>query len=294
MRRLVGVLVILAFLALVAASGIDSGSADLAPANVTIYSTETESNKTLPECVIDLDCGVSYFSNLTCSRDFVVRYYFNYSCVGAGTFSAKCENSTRTEFLNWCNPVYDECHEGYLDCQPKRTCGDGILDCHDGKCEEDVDCGGPCDPCPSCYNGIQDCHGGMCERGVDCGGPCHDCVVGCASDLDCGGPRLSELYCGRDGNVYQNTYVYKCIRPGLPGSWCKTIWDEWSLVDYCGPLNPCVEGECSNPWAREWDAIETGGVDESGQLKMICGQYGCFDERIYYNQSIRNLIMQEP
>ena len=29
----------------------------------------------------------------------------------------------------------------------KKTCSDGIKNCHDGSCEEDIDCGGPCPPC---------------------------------------------------------------------------------------------------------------------------------------------------
>ena len=60
------------------------------------------------------------------------------------------------------------------------TCSDGIQNCHDGLCEEGIDCGGPCKPCPtppSCFDGIQNCHDGLCEEGIDCGGPCPPCEI---------------------------------------------------------------------------------------------------------------------
>ena len=57
--------------------------------------------------------------------------------------------------------------------KPKPSCFDGIVNCHDGSCEEGVDCGGPCDPCMSCEDGIQN----QGEEGVDCGGPCEPCPI---------------------------------------------------------------------------------------------------------------------
>ena len=65
-------------------------------------------------------------------------------------------------------------------CEYIGTCSDGIKNCHDGSCEEGVDCGGPCAPCPkpaSCFDGIKNCHDGSCEEGVDCGGPCAPCEL---------------------------------------------------------------------------------------------------------------------
>jgi len=55
----------------------------------------------------------------------------------------------------------------------KPSCFDGIKNCHDGDCEEGVDCGGPCKACPSCNDGIQN----QGETGVDCGGPCPPCKI---------------------------------------------------------------------------------------------------------------------
>jgi hypothetical protein len=39
--------------------------------------------------------------------------------------------------------------------KPLPSCFDGIQNCHDGDCEEGVDCGGPCKSCMSCSDGIQ-------------------------------------------------------------------------------------------------------------------------------------------
>jgi hypothetical protein len=55
--------------------------------------------------------------------------------------------------------------------KPLPSCFDGIENCHDGSCEEGVDCGGTCDPCMSCSDGIQN----QGEEGIDCGGPCDPC-----------------------------------------------------------------------------------------------------------------------
>ncbi len=55
----------------------------------------------------------------------------------------------------------------------KETCFDGLMNCHDGACEEEADCGGPCEPCPSCEDGIQN----QGEEGIDCGGPCTPCFT---------------------------------------------------------------------------------------------------------------------
>ncbi len=71
--------------------------------------------------------------------------------------------------INNCNSIEDKpsefqaCH--YVE---NPSCWDGVKNCHDGKCELLVDCGGPCPPCPTCSDGIQN----QGEGGIDCGGPC--------------------------------------------------------------------------------------------------------------------------
>ncbi len=63
---------------------------------------------------------------------------------------------------------------------PIPSCEDGVTNCHHGKCEIWIDCGGPCPPCPTCSDGIKNCHtlrnGNLiCEEEIDCGGPCPPC-----------------------------------------------------------------------------------------------------------------------
>ncbi len=48
------------------------------------------------------------------------------------------------------------------------NCFDRIRNCHDGKCEILIDCGGPCSSCATCSDGIKN----QGEQGIDCGGPC--------------------------------------------------------------------------------------------------------------------------
>ena len=71
--------------------------------------------------------------------------------------------------LNSCNsdkdrPAYKQ--ECYFTENP--SCDDKIKNCHDGKCEVLVDCGGPCSDCPTCSDGIKN----QDEEGIDCGGVC--------------------------------------------------------------------------------------------------------------------------
>ena len=51
---------------------------------------------------------------------------------------------------------------------PSPNCFDRIRNCHDGKCEILIDCGGPCSSCATCSDKIKN----QGEDAVDCGGPC--------------------------------------------------------------------------------------------------------------------------
>lgn len=80
------------------------------------------------------------------------------------------------------------------------SCYDGVKNCHSGKCEAGIDCGGPCSLCywqvektkekpdkkkqekikvslATCDDGILN---GL-EAGVDCGGSCKECIVASTS-----------------------------------------------------------------------------------------------------------------
>ena len=57
------------------------------------------------------------------------------------------------------------------------SCFDYIENCHDGDCEDGIDCGGPCMPCASCSDNKQN----QGETGIDCGGPCPPCKTSTSS-----------------------------------------------------------------------------------------------------------------
>ncbi|MFH1238239.1 MAG: hypothetical protein V1491_02265 [archaeon] len=71
--------------------------------------------------------------------------------------------------LNSCNNIDDKPQE-YQACHyvENPSCSDSVKNCHDGKCELLVDCGGPCNSCPTCSDKIRN----QGEGGIDCGGPC--------------------------------------------------------------------------------------------------------------------------
>ncbi|OIO64070.1 hypothetical protein COY26_04305 [Candidatus Woesearchaeota archaeon CG_4_10_14_0_2_um_filter_33_10] len=94
-------------------------------------------------------------------------------CYPEGYQTRKCID------LNKCGTTKKKPEER-IECVYIGTCTDGIQNCHDGLCEESIDCGGPCSPCPvppSCFDGIQNCHDGSCEEEIDCGGPCEPCEI---------------------------------------------------------------------------------------------------------------------
>jgi len=73
--------------------------------------------------------------------------------------------------INNCNKsVVEESRDCFYTINP--NCLDGIKNCHKGKCEILVDCGGPCTQCSTCSDGIMNQN----EEGVDCGG---QCLVNC-------------------------------------------------------------------------------------------------------------------
>ena len=96
-----------------------------------------------------------------------------------GTEFRKPFESMSCEYIGTCSDLIKNCHNGLCEegvdcggpCPPCPTCFDGIQN----QGEEGIDCGGPCPACPSCFDGIKNCHQGLCEEGKDCGGPCPAC-----------------------------------------------------------------------------------------------------------------------
>jgi len=109
------------------------------------------------------ECDGSEFGGKTCGS-----YGYDYgslSCINCKISTSGCRYGGGGGDGGGGGPSYGA--------KPKVSCFDGIQNCHDGACEEGVDCGGPCKPCPSCSDGIQN----QGEEGIDCGGPCLPCTV---------------------------------------------------------------------------------------------------------------------
>lgn len=78
------------------------------------------------------------------------------TCVDVKNCSVVEENKTKPSEIQAC----------YYSSAP--SCFDRIKNCHDGKCEVLIDCGGPCAACATCSDGIKN----QGEENIDCGGPC--------------------------------------------------------------------------------------------------------------------------
>ncbi len=94
----------------------------------------------------------------------------------------ECDNLNFDEFscglhirncfdLNSCNNLVskpselDACHFSF-----NPSCFDNFKNCHDGKCELSIDCGGPCGKCETCSDGKRN----QGEIDIDCVVPCFD------------------------------------------------------------------------------------------------------------------------
>ncbi|MBN2014343.1 MAG: right-handed parallel beta-helix repeat-containing protein [Candidatus Altiarchaeota archaeon] len=146
--------------------------------------------------------------------------------------------------------------------KPVPSCFDGILNCHDGACEKEMDCGGPCKPCPSCSDGIQD-NG---EEGIDCGGSCPPCnTTG----------KVEEVI------VVENKTEEKEEIKGSD-SCSNGVLDGRELgVDCGGPCGPCKDGQfcvnnlgCISGWCHNQVCMTSScsdGIKGPGETGIDCG-----------------------
>jgi hypothetical protein len=206
-----------------------------------------------PECLFDLDCGSDNMMDYGCWEDFVVQDHISYECLSPGLPNATCMGFLRRMVFDWCRP--DEiCKPGSRVCEPNPALFK----------EQDVV--SPIDDCVRTDSG--------------------ECVIYCETDADCGIPRWSRPYCGPEDNVYQDYWNYTCRNAGTPDSFCsrrKYI----KLADYCGPLNPCVEGECLETRYRgqirpiPYQCKGQECLDLGGQVFLTCMGRDCFELKEY-------------
>ncbi|MFA4960616.1 MAG: hypothetical protein WC548_03030 [Candidatus Pacearchaeota archaeon] len=98
------------------------------------------------------------------SKEICAQEKYNISSCGFQIRACSDINNCTNPIFKIPKPFeYQICH--YTE---NPNCNDKIKNCHDGRCELLVDCGGPCGPCPTCSDKIRN----QGELGVDCGGPC--------------------------------------------------------------------------------------------------------------------------
>ena len=170
---------------------------------------KTQRNNTV-ECVTNMDCGQSGYTDYYCLENFVVRDYIRFRCVEEADGDMTCNKIIEKDFKMWCRQ--DEiCTEGIDHCEPKISCKNKVKD----QGEKGIDCGGPCTPCSSCNNAVKDGD----EEDVDCGGSlCDDCKIECTTNGSCGIPRWGRPYCGKTEDnidiVVRDYIKYECKNPG--------------------------------------------------------------------------------
>ena len=112
------------------------------------YHRCNRSNVKVQRCVDIHGCEPDVYLTVPCKyeEEVVCNESWNCSewgpCLPNGTQYRECVD------LNSCG-TFEFMPELVQECEYIGTCDDGIKNCHDGLCEEGVDCGGPCAPCRS-------------------------------------------------------------------------------------------------------------------------------------------------
>ncbi len=70
-------------------------------------------------CFKDVDCGQNNFiGEYSCTNNYIIRSYYNYTCLNPGTTSSKCVITNNSVFLTYCNPNLNQiCNTGKSTCQ---------------------------------------------------------------------------------------------------------------------------------------------------------------------------------
>jgi hypothetical protein len=210
------------FLALTAGlllTGGSSGEENDSPAPQTI---DEWNRSALPECIIDLDCGVPGYGGYRCQGEYLVRTYSSYGCFKENSLAGTCVNTSQTELVEQCLGGL-ECVPGQPTCRPISLPEYAASAAQAALCEDSILDGG--------------------ETGIDCGGSCPPCKPECERNESCGLPRWTLPYCGEDGSVYRDYVSFECVNPGSHDSHCRHI-RETAMSDYCGPKNRCESGAC--------------------------------------------------
>ncbi|MBD3387353.1 MAG: hypothetical protein GF416_00200 [Candidatus Altiarchaeales archaeon] len=264
LRYAVAGVALISLILLLPGNAMSSQEPESAHPKPTTSTTLPETPTERPECIIDLDCGVSAYTGFGCRDDFVTHIYVSYKCRDGGWDNATCVNHTVAEVVDWCQPS-EECAEGKGYCTPKitptkkspATDGETRISCH-----EDSNCGIPgwkkryCGEDGSVYQDyiVYECRNpGTTEsyctlkkelkRIADYCGPLNPCRDGACYDDEDREPYAykqggywgerwwnitKEYTCYEDGTCRSDGKVYTTCK----GSWCYETKTLYSEVDY--------------------------------------------------------------
>lgn len=242
-------------------------------------------------CKKNSDCGLNkYLGNVRCDGKNILKDYFIYECKYPGTVDSYCINYTTSKINNTCEDScsYGQCTIGNVTCFLNSHCG--VSHPIEDYCKGNnvtrrylmYQCKNPGTNQSYCTNytesrlnktcsGIQICSNGGCVK------------IACNIDIDCGSETFtSGLYCN-NGDVYQNSIVFKCNNNGTLLSFC-TNSTKITKTD-CTEKQICQNGMCINIACR---------------INLDCGTDGfvgdpfILDGKKYKDMTVMYAIILEP
>jgi len=105
-------------------------------------------NTKIQRCIDAKGCQLDVYLTVPCKYEERVACNESWNC---SAWAPCLPNGTQTRTCFDANQCETELNKPVLvqDCEYIGTCEDNIKSCHDGSCEEGIDCGGPCAPCKS-------------------------------------------------------------------------------------------------------------------------------------------------
>ncbi len=110
------------------------------------YHKCNRSNVKIQRCVDTHGCKPDVYLTVPCKYKEEIECNESWNCSEWGPCLPNGTQSRTCVDLNDCGTTKDM-PPLVQECEYIGTCDDGIKNCHNGSCEEGIDCGGPCPPC---------------------------------------------------------------------------------------------------------------------------------------------------
>jgi hypothetical protein len=112
------------------------------------YHKCTVNNTKIQRCVDTKGCEDEHFITVPCLYEYINECNESWSCGSWGSCMPNSTQSRNCTDKNRCD-TFELMPDVAKNCTYIGTCDDGIQNCHDSGCEENIDCGGPCNSCKS-------------------------------------------------------------------------------------------------------------------------------------------------